>query len=313
MNVNWGMQKTSFVIRLGEFILYSHKLPSLVFNAAYLCTPGDPLELSIPFDNYDKGIEVLIVRSYPVEYELAPIIVLPKSIRYVAAQYRRQYIDLTGDFANYMKKFTAKRRSQLNKLVKDFEKFSDGNILWIEYRHFDEIDEFYDHARNISATTYQEKLLKSGFPDSNEYRAYLKKLSKVDSVRGYILFHGEKPIAYVCCLAMGKALVYEHVGYDSAYRHLSPGNVLQYLILRKLFAEDYFNVFDFNEGEGAQKDFFSTHSILRANFFFFRKTVRNYILLRSHYFVNWLSVKLVTILDRYGLKTRIKRYIRSRS
>lgn len=312
MSVQWSKQETNLVIRLGELTLYSHQFPTLVFNAAQLSTPGDPLELDLPFGDYTEGVEALIVRSFPIENELVPMVILPEAIRYVTAQYRRQYIDMTGDFANYLKKFSAKRRAQLKRLVKEFKEFSDGNILWKEYRHANEIDAFYLNARMISITTYQEKLLNVGFPDTYEYKVYLQQLAKEDGVRGYVLFHRDKPIAYVCCLAIGSTLLYEHVGYDSNYRHLSPGNVLQYLILEKIFADNYFKLFDFNEGDGAHKAFFATHSVLRANYFFFRKTIRNYLLVKSHYSIEHLSSKLASMLDRYGLKAKLKRYIRSR-
>ena len=172
------------------------------------------------------------------------------------------------------------------------------------------MEEFHRLAREISAKTYQERLLDAGLPADGSYLEILQALASLDRVRAFILFHQDVPSAYLCCPAVDDSLLYEYVGYDPQFAHLSPGTVLQYVAFESLFAENRFKIFDFTEAEGAHKAFFATQSLLCADIYFFRRTLRNLALVYFHDALLRLSAALVQLLDRIGAKTYLKNLIR---
>ena len=105
-------------------------------------------------------------------------------------------------------------------------------------------------------------------------------------------------------------LQYASLGYDPDYRPWSPGTVLQYCALESLFAEERFKTFDFGAGAAPHKTFFATSSVRCADIYYFRKTMRNRWLIRSHMLVDSLSSGVGSLLDRWNLKSRIKRWLR---
>jgi CelD/BcsL family acetyltransferase involved in cellulose biosynthesis len=186
-------------------------------------------------------------------------------------------------------------------------------VQWREFRYREEMDEFYRLAREVSEKTYQERLLNVGLPDGDEFRQELYDFSARDVMRGYLLFHDKKPIAYLYCPVQENIMLYRHLGYDPEFKQWSPGTVLQHVVLEKLFAEGKFQMFDFTEGQGPHKEFFSTGSIRCADIYYLRPTIRNLLLLRLHSGLSTLTATTVKLLDQLGVKSRIKKLIRSKS
>ena len=121
---------------------------------------------------------------------------------------------------------------------------------------------------------------------------------------------GASPIAYIFCPVRDGILFYNYLGYDPEFRDWSPGTILQYLVLERLFSEGKFKMFDFTDGEGPHKEFFSTGNTWCADVYFLRRTVRNLLLLRLHSGLKTLSGATVKALDRLGVKSQIKKFIR---
>jgi hypothetical protein len=135
---------------------------------------------------------------------------------------------------------------------------------------------FHPLARAISARTYQERLLGSGFlPEDMESVRRIGSLATQDRLRAWLLFLDGTPIAYLCCTAEGGSILYSHVGHDPAHNDLSPGAVLQVEAMRELFDERDFARFDFTEGEGQHKRQFSTDGTACVDVLLLRTTLAN--------------------------------------
>jgi len=308
----WNARPVSLTYRLGEAPLFSVRLSSRVLDAHFTRLPEHPDPAGVPLELLDAGGAAL-VRSHPIREPLPRVSLLPGVVRYVPAQYTRHYVDLEGDFEGYLKKFSSKSRSTLGRKVRKFAEASGGEIDWREYRTGEELREFHRLARQVSERTYQENLLRSGLPEGEAFLRELDELASQDQARGYLLFHGGKPIAYLCCPAEADVLLYEYVGYDPEFQSASPGTVLQYLVLERLFAEGRFRILDFTEGEGPHKEFFATGSQLCADLYYFRRTPWNLALVYAHSGLHGLSRRAVSLLSRLGVKDRLKKWLRARS
>jgi len=256
------------------------------------------------------GTDAFVVRSWPLGKRPQRIVLLQRYIRYAPAYYKRYYIGLRGSFEEYLGKFSAKSRSTLLRKVHKFEHPSSGSICFKQFRTPEEMAAFHVLARLISTKTYQERLLHLGLPADDEFLQTMANLAVRDSVRGYMLFQYNTPVAYLYCPIRDNILLHQYQGYDPDFRKLSPGTVLQYLTLESVFAEGKYRMFDFNAGEGQYKEFFSTDYTVCAEIYYMRRSCRNFVLLLLHSSFKYLSPIAGRVLDSLGLKARVKRFLR---
>lgn len=230
---------------------------------------------------------------------------------YVSSQYPRYYIDMRQSFDEYKSKFSSKTRSTLNRKIRKYAEYCGGGISWRTYTTPDEMDEFYESARAVSRITYQEKLLDAGLPGSKEFRDEMGRRAQQGQVRGFILFHQNRPVSYLYCPINNGVLIYAFLGYDPDYMNHSVGTVLQWLALQHLFEERCFRFFDFTEGQSEHKKLFATHSIQSANVLFLRSSLHNSLLIHAQKALDDFSKMVGDILQRLGIKTMAKKLIRA--
>jgi len=306
----WSERNVDLRFVLGEFTLGTWRLRGLVQSQHFLRLTGLDANPPLPFSRFPPGIDVVKLPSHPITDRLRRWTVLPEAIRYVPDQYQRYYIELTGSFAGYLAKFSSKTRSSLRRKVRKWAELCQTQPCWRKYDKPEEMLEFHRLARGISATTYQEKLLDAGLPDTESYRCGLVELARRDLVRGYLLFHRDRAVAYLCCPVDDGNMMYEYVGYDPDYGRWSPGAVLLYLVLEQSFSEQRFRTFDFTEGEGQHKEFFASHDQFCADIYYFRRTLRHFALLGIHTSLVGTSRTLVRATASLGIKARLKKFFR---
>lgn len=180
---------------------------------------------------------------------------------FIRQRYRRSYASLELDFDAYLDTFSAKSRSTLKRKVRKFAGCSGGRIDLRCYRTAVEMEDFQAVAGQVSARTYQERLLGAGLPQGEEALSAMRALAARDSIRAWVLFLAGQPIAYLHAPADGDTLIYAHLGYDPDFAAHSPGTVLQAEAMRQLTEERRFRWFDFTEGEGQHKRQFATGSV----------------------------------------------------
>lgn len=312
MKQEWIEKKTCLRFRLGEITLFSWTVPGLFLGDHFTTLPDDPMKPSPPFNRFSATTEVIVMRSHPVAGEMPGLSILPDAIRYVPLQYRRYWVDIQGGFEDYLKKFSSKSRNTLMRKIKKFAEFSGGEVVWREYMDPDEMAEFHRLALEVSAKTYQERLLDCGLPADDGFRDSMIRQARQNHARGYILFHESRPVAYIFCPVQDGVAIYEYVGHDPEFQRWSPGTVLQYFALESMFGNRKgITLFDFTEGEGPHKEFFSTHHKLCADIYYFRPVLWNRLLLALHAGMDSFSDGIVSLLERAGLKSYIKKLLRS--
>jgi len=309
----WSIKTVKLRYFMGEIHLFSVDFPLMVLDTHFTMLASDLSKTLLSPEDLPSTVQGALIRSHPIKTSPIRLIWLSGLIRYIPSEYERYYIDLQASFADYLKKFSSKSRSTLKRKLKKFASASGGEICWREFRKYEEIREFYQLARGVSRMTYQERLLDSGLPNNEAFRKQMLDLAPKGLVRGYLLFLAKRPVAYLYCPIKDGVFLYQYVGYDPEFRNLSPGTVLQYLVLEKLFCEAGPQMFDFTEGEGEHKRFYATGSVRCADVYYFRATAKNLLFIGLHYVVNVLSRNIVRILESIRLKNRVKRFFRSHS
>jgi CelD/BcsL family acetyltransferase involved in cellulose biosynthesis len=267
-------------------------------------------DAQLPVQQIPGGYDVIVERNRPLASPIAVIQRLPNMLRYAPRQMLHFYTDLRGGPEQAFRSMSAKTRSTLARKVRNYKEFCQGEIRWSVHKTPDEMLAYHQCAREVARKTYQERLFDSGLPDSQEFRANMLELAKRDLVRGWLLFHGEKPIAYLYTPAPDGFLVYEYLGYDPEYAQQSPGTVLQYLALESLYTDGRFPLYYWSYGESQTKKIFSTGQVLGADIYYFRPTLRNRLAVWLHYGIERLAKSMGSLLNKLQLKQRIKRWLK---
>jgi CelD/BcsL family acetyltransferase involved in cellulose biosynthesis len=276
-----------------------------------LAEAGNPESIAIPGeDQLAPGSQGFALRRLPVDEALPRLTRSGPFLRYIPLQYQHCYIDLNTSFEDYQKKFSSKTRSTINRKIRKYTEHCGGALKWKSYRSPDEIPAFFELARAVSKLTYQEKLLDAGLPDSPAFREQARTLAAGGQLRAYVLFDGERPVSYLYCPVQDGVVIYAYLGYDPSYMHLSVGTVLQWLALEQMFNEGGLRYFDFTEGQSDHKRLFATHQRQCAHVFLVRPTLRNAAIVRSHALMDRFSGWAGELLDRYGIKAKVRRLIR---
>jgi hypothetical protein len=216
-----------------------------------------------------------LIASLPAGALPALLAAQPGLRPFIRQRYRRFYAQLDRGFDHWLAALSSKSRSTLKRKVRKLADRSGGALDLRCYRTPAEADEFYRHARAVSALTYQERLLRSGLPEGEAALSGMRTLAERDAMRGWILFVDGRPIAYLYAPAAGATLIYAHLGYDPDFADLSPGTVLQYEAMRELMEDRRFRLFDFTEGEGQHKRLFSTGEVECVDLLLLRRTPAN--------------------------------------
>jgi CelD/BcsL family acetyltransferase involved in cellulose biosynthesis len=311
--MSWHVDAVPFKFQLSDITLFSVLVPLQVraLKLPEILAQG-PASLTIPGPPR-AGTEGFYIHAMPLKCELPAVSRIDDYICYAKLQYQHSYIDLSGSWGDYEKKFSSKTRSTIKRKVNKFTQHCGGALHWRTFRTPDEMSEFYALARAVSRRTYQERLLDAGIPASDEFLEQMKSLATKDRIRAYILFDRERPVSYLYCPIDDGVLSYAYLGYDPGYLRLSVGIVLQWLALGQLFDEAKFRYFDFTEGQSDHKQLFATHQVSCGNLIFLRSKLRNLVLVYTHSCFGRLSKTLGSILERWGVKAKVKQLIRFRA
>jgi CelD/BcsL family acetyltransferase involved in cellulose biosynthesis len=308
MEGSWRPAPLELEFRLGEFRVLTVNLKGMTLlgqvGAGGEAGAGDgPLP---PEGLFASDAQAAIVRSLPIGQPLPRLSLRGRFIRYVPAQYRRYFVDLRqGTFEQYLLGFSSKSRNTLKRKIRKC-----GDLVCREFRTRAEIEEFLALVRPLSDRTYQERLLGRGLPSDQAFLDEVFALADAGNARGYLLLVGGRPAAFLLCPIYDGRVLYEWVGYEPDLAALSPGTVLQYFVLEKLFAEGRFQLFDFTEGEGGHKEFWARSHAQCADVYYFPTNLKNAALVGCHSALHTVSRTAVRTLDRLGWKDKLKRALR---
>ena len=302
---HWQATSMRFRFQLGEWTFAARRLPVAVLDAHFTELGADADSIDLPLGRFDDAW-CYVVLSQPVPERLPIVATHQGTVRLATHQYNHSVVRIEGDFESYMKgQFPKDRTKKFRYKVRKLCQHLGADKPWREYRTADQFREFYRHMSALQDLGYQQKLLGKGLSPAGA-----EEWAQSGQARGYALFHGDKPIAYIAGRLKGGVFYDEYIGYDPSYRDWSPGNVLQYFVLEKVFADKDVALWDFLEGEGQHKTMFGNVARQCADLFFFPRTPKSLALFASQAGLHFASRGMVGALDRLHLKERVKRMLR---
>ncbi|SEN59250.1 GNAT family N-acetyltransferase [Nitrosomonas marina] len=313
MNNQWLSQNVSLKYMLSDITLFVKTLRLRVKQFEVIDPSTPAAEKWMPPFELENDEHGFLLRSQPLADKQPKQSVKDGLICYIPAQFDRCYIDLSLPFEEYKNKFSSKTRSTIRRKTRKFNDYCNQSMHFEVYKSVDELCTFYQLARPLSQKTYQEKLLDAGLPDNDLFRQEIIDKAQMDQARGYLLWNGNTPVAYMFCPAHNEVMLYQYLGFDPDYKEWSVGTILHWFVFEDLFRESKFRFFDFTEGNSEHKQLFSTGSILCGNIFLLKNTISMRFWVRCHMMTEAFSKNLGKILDKLGLKAKIKNIIRFRS
>ena len=308
MNDYWHDQNFELKFQLSDLILFRKIIPIL----AHACSLNEILSGKVPLlpAHLPQSREGILLRSCPGQAGMHNVALSERFFAYTMASYQHCYIDLRSTFTAYQAGFSSKSRGTIARKTKTFAVYCKGKFRFERFEHPEEMRSFHALARQVSALTYQEKLLDAGLPDDPGFVQDMMAAAEDGRIRGYLLFNGDKPTAYLYCPIVDEAVVYAHLGFDPAYAEWSVGTILLWLSIESIFAEGAFSYFDFTEGSSTQKQFFSTHQVPCHNTLHLRKTLANHLSIRAHLSFDQMAATIGGLLKRWGVKSSLKHLLR---
>jgi hypothetical protein len=312
MAAGWEPGEIVLKFRLGEFVLCRYPIPAMVCRDSFLEIPPG-FSLQIPETALDQhGVDAAFILSCPLQGPLPRLSRAGNFVRYLMAEYRHYYIRIRGTFDHYFSSFNPRTRATILRKVRKFESLYGSDGSFRQHATPEEIAEFWPLARQLSARTFQERMLGQGLPGGAEFQTTIDALARANRVRGYLLLADSRPVSYVFGPIIGKhTFLYDFVGYDPEFAKLSPGIVLQYYIIRSIFQEEHLKVYDLCVGEGEHKRVFANSYQECADILYLRANTKSHALITAHLALQGLSRLIVSLLDRLRCKTTVKKMIRS--
>lgn len=311
MTISLPSRPVKIKYALGEFIIWEWSP-----NLTILEPTGSIIEtLKIPdakilksyLNNDTNGI---LARRVDLNPPRTGIVVENGLIFYTQPCIDHFFIEINSSFDEYISKFSSKSRQNIIRSVRKIESSNRPHETFFQYTSPNEIDKFLDIARNISRQTYQTQLLKSGLPETEAFRnSALEKASRSEAY-GYILNVDNKPVAFAWCRKENNRLIYDIIGYLPEYSKQSPGTALLYLILKSIYAERIFSIFDFGPGCANYKEMFSNLHVQYNETYIFTDTVKFRITIYLHSIIDKISIATGKLLYKFGFKTVIKKLLR---
>ncbi len=263
----WEVRSEVLHFQLGAFRVGDVKLKALTLvSNPFVVDVG----LAIPIAQAAaQDCRAVVVPAMPIGKRFATMYFDRGALRYAARYGNRYVVELQGSFAEYIRKFSKKSRGNLQRAAKKFAKGTDAVAPIVEFRSPSEIIAFRDIAVAISRASYKSDV-GLGFQEDESFAREVELDAVAGRVRGYVLMSGDQPAAYVFCRIDHDVIVYKQIGYDERFAQNSPGTVLLYLLLQRLFSAKEFRLLDFDGIEYyAYKELFATRAISCARLFWF--------------------------------------------
>jgi hypothetical protein len=255
-------------------------------------------------------VQGVCIRSIPVSKAVRIRKDCPSFLVHEQQRYPRYYIRMHGSFDDYLFRLSRRTKSTISRKTRKWTELAHGTLDVREYRTPSELYSFHQYAREISCQTYQERLLNAGLPNTKDHIKEMRQRAAAGIVRAYLLFYDEKPVSYLYLPVDDGCLIYAYLGYQSAFSAYSPGVVLQFEALKRLFAEQRFWAFDFTEGEGQHKRVLATDHVECCNLFLLPPMIRNRLLLLALRSFDRIVGTTSDLADRIGAKNKLRRMLR---
>ncbi|HKW80489.1 MAG TPA: GNAT family N-acetyltransferase [Casimicrobiaceae bacterium] len=226
--------------------------------------------------------------------------------------YRHRRAAIADSLDGYMKQLVKHTRTDLRSNRKRFAaRASAGGHGTRCFRTPDEVPAFVAAAAAVSRKTWQYRLMGAGLRDEQALCRRYVALAQRGWFRSYVLYVGEKPIAFQLGFVYRGRFYSEQMGYDPDWAPHHVGIFLHTEIIADLAASNgAVRELDFGNGDSLYKKRLSTTSEVEGYFYLIPSHRRGRLLVAGIRTTNAVSAVLGAVLGRFGLRTKVRDLMR---
>lgn len=192
------------------------------------------------------------------------------------------WLELPGSFREWLGKFGAKKRYNLQRQHRLLSEHARGNLVMRRIEHPRDTAGFAGAAATIVERSWQGELATAGVTRTARDPRVLDDLARRGLLRSYLLVGDDRPCAFVIGYQYEDVFHYAEIGYDRELGRFSPGTVLLTLLIEDLFAHRTPRAVNFGTGQAGYKREFGNREGRDASCFLLRDTVANRARIRAH-------------------------------
>ena len=216
-----------------------------------------------------------------------------------------------GSYEEFFNEKSSKYKNQLRKKEKMLREQLGAAFSFKEYRSVEDVTPFLQAADSINKKTYQYKLFGEQVDNDAQSTAAYTATALKGQFRSFVLWHDDIPLCFVLGHQSADG-IFEHrqTGFDPQWRDCAPGINCNILLLQSLYATHRPKILDFGSGDADYKRLFANTVLSSASPMLVPRTLRYLLPFLLYTGAAWLNAMAVVVLDRFGLKDRIKRLLR---
>ena len=219
------------------------------------------------------------------------------------------FAHLPTDFDSFLAQRSAKHRSGFRRMTKRFESLNEGRVRYAVFDKEADVDAFCTAAESVARSTYQRGL-GAGFFDNWENRQRLVLSARAGSLRAYVLFAGDTPLAFWAGERIGEVMYILWTAFDPQHRKHEIGTILFLKMLEDLLRHNVRTI-DFGPGGAEYKERFGNLCLQEQDIFVYRPTPKG-LMTRSIGGLNNVANQVGRqLLDNLGITQRLKKAWRS--
>jgi hypothetical protein len=213
-------------------------------------------------------------------------------------------ITLPASVDAFFQKMDRKRRHEINRIIRKFEK--EKRVIIKCYRQKEETEQLCNDAEEIAKKSYLRGLT-AGFVHNYENQRRVTLEANRGRLLAYILYVGDKPCAFY-----GKTFHLDFTAYDPIYHKYEPGTVLLIKIIGELCKNENGNInyIDFGLGDAFYKRRLCDRSWKEASMYLFAPTLNGITINSIRIILGTISRSTESFLKQTKFLATIKRHWR---
>lgn len=224
--------------------------------------------------------------------------------------YTRCRISWNGSFDTYLSTLSKVSRKDLRRTLTKAEQASPAWRLE-RYCGVEDVVPYLEAAGEVSAKTYQHRLLGEGVFNNDYHRTNLLMAARKGQFLGHVLFAGDQPAAFHLGYIAGSSFCMVNGGYDPAWAKSQVGILTFLMMLQDLERHRVpVTLLDYLYGGGAYKERTSNVKTQERHYYLIKRDFSGSALAVTMRTADAVSRSLGGFLERFQLKGFIKRHIR---
>ena len=219
-------------------------------------------------------------------------------------------IRFEGDYDSYLSSLGKKSRQNLQRTTRKL--FRENEAKLVKYSQPEQVPEFLDCLNEVYKNCWQAKTFGYKARNTPEQIVYHTELAQEGWLRSYVLFIGDRPVAFEHTLQYEKHCAFQECGYDQEFHKLGVGSIVIHLAIEDMYNIDKPDSGDFGIGDAAYKRTFGHDQVEIVALFAFLPSMGNvpFLLQKA---IHALEHQLRRIISYFKIENTIRKLLKHKA